>query len=766
MLSSVAPVDLNEAQTREVYARPADGYEPVLTPEQSKNLNDFLDVALRRSDEYRSAEARRIVRDREWYSGNQWTAMQDGQLVVAPAKMGVIPAIDNHTLTIVNQWVSVYCNTTPAAWEVAPYADSYPSNLKTMMNAALRGVALGARLEQAIERLATHVAVDGVRFLYPRFAGSAGQVFSAVGRDGSVAPVFDPRTGMYARTGRYIFDSLSATEILYETGARSLDESGYVVRLVRMTRSDAARLFGTYVAQKATRANNSPYWYRVRETVAANVFYGWADNQAVSNTDVLLLDCWVRPEVARDICGDFPGVQNGIRRIRMYGAIGDCPWHRAEGTVGVVPLSTQNGGTLCDEFWPRAAVVSGHFPFFPIFFQRSLERMTGIGIPGLTRTDQLELNLLAFHRVNRIHEGSTTVLRFAQEDEEAARNYASVRRNQMVLTSVTPELVQFPGVDPANLSLSEAARSRMEQRAGLFPIDFAKGPDDARAVNATVTGYMMEQARLTKRPKLDSFATALEMAGQYILADLAQSLPPEMLKQYAGDDDAVLAEFYHQAEMGMPDVRVVMSDANSPMPRDMAERVGIAYKAGIITDKAVARKAMFGPNAAAMGPVYESNSANARSLAAELRNFDKMPVGEQMPWLPWVVVDDTSQPATGVDPATGQPIFPKKQIVEIQGAVLDVPDGLRPAYVPSLWQIYDPYIEESQALVNNPADLKTISADAVRAREWYASQAKNGEQAQAQGIQEDRMNLRKQGESDKPLVAVLEQQGISTSPQV
>lgn len=739
--------------------------EPNLTPEQSAELNAFIDMELVRSDQYRAAEARRIVLDRQWWSGNQWTALQEGKLVIAPAKLGYVPVIDDHQRTLVEMWKCIYGTTTPASWEVAALYDGYPDNLAKMQNALLRSVALSADVRQAILTYGFHVAVDGYRFLYPRFVGSAGPIASSVDRDGTVAPEVDPRTGTYGRMGKYVLTSLSSTELLYEMGARSLDESGYVVRLVRMTASEAVRLYGAYAAARATKAVNTRYWYRVRENVSSTLFYGWADSQQAMNQDVLLLDVWMRPEKVRQLVGEYPGFENGLRRVRLLNA-GQFDWSKAPqfGQKGIVPLG-KNKGTLYDEFWPRASVITGKFPFFCSMFDPYFDRIGGLGVPALTRPDQTELNLLAFHRVNNTQRSNTVMIQFPKEEQENLKDFAMMRNNQPVFMDQQPNVIQFPGVDPQNLVLADSCRARMERKVQLYPTDLAQTPHDARAVNATVMSFQMETAEVTKMGRLASFTSAFEQAGQYILLDANQSLPEHLLLEFASNDQTVLAQFREASARGMPDVRVIMSEENTALPRYQKEIVMRAAELGAVSQQEI-RRAAFGPNLGKLSPAHQQNEANARQLASLLRQFDQMPtLEEKMRWLPWQFVDDPTRPKMGVDPATGtQTVVGYEQIAkcEIAGMVVDVPPGLTPAYTPDLWYVKDPYIEQSQALVCNPADLSpnVISPDAAKARQWYAFQAINAGQAQQSSIQQQRMDLRKQGESDKPLVAEMQQQGL------
>ncbi|NBX77108.1 MAG: hypothetical protein EBQ92_11180, partial [Proteobacteria bacterium] len=43
--------------------------EPNLTPEQSAEINNYIDRELVNSDMYRASEARRIILDRQWWAG-------------------------------------------------------------------------------------------------------------------------------------------------------------------------------------------------------------------------------------------------------------------------------------------------------------------------------------------------------------------------------------------------------------------------------------------------------------------------------------------------------------------------------------------------------------------------------------------------------------------------------------------------------------------------------------------------------------------------
>lgn len=756
--------DLDEAQAARVLSATGLPNEPGLSPEQSTLINSFIDAQLLQSDMYRAAEARRIVLDRQWWAGAQYTAIQEGKLVVAPAKLGYVPMIDDHQRTLVEMWKCIYAQTTPASWETVPLYDGFSDNLLKMCNALLRSMALASDLSHAVQTFGFHVPVDGYRFLYPRFVGAAGPVASSVSRTGQYEPEIDPRTGTYARTGKYVLTSLSATELLWELGARSLDESGYVIRLVRMTPSDATRLFGSWIAQRATRAINTRYWYRVRENISSNLFYGWADSQQAMNPDILLLDCWIRPERARQIAGNFPGIENGLRRVRLFNT-GNGDWSRAIqfSDKGVMPLG-KNSGTLYDEFWPRASVVTGKFPFFHTAFDPYFDRIGGFGIPALTRPDQTELNLLAFNRVNGTQRQNTVLIQFPKEEQANLKDLSMMRSNQPVFMDRKPEVIQFPGVDPNNMLMSDACRARMERKVQLFGTDLAQTPRDARAVNATVMSFQMETAEMTKRARLDAFRDAFQQAGQYILTDAAQSLPEDLLSQYAGDDPTVLAAFRQQASQGMVDVRVVMSEENTPLPRYQKEMVLRLGEMGFASQQEV-RRAALGPGLNRLSPLHQMQETNARSLAQSLRNFDKMPVEEKIRWLPWQFVDDPARPKFGTDPTTGMETaigYEQVAMCEVMGQVVQVPEGMTPAYTPELWVIMDPYIEASQSLICNPADLSpsVISQDAVKARHWYAFQAKNGAQTQQSDIQQQRMDLRKQGESDKPLVAELQSQGI------
>ena len=738
--------------------------EPNLTPEQSAEINNYIDRELVNSDMYRASEARRIILDRQWWAGNQWTLLQEGKLAIAPAKLGYVPMIDDHQRTLVEMWKCIYGTTTPASWEVAALYDGYPDNLTNMMNALLRSVALAADVRQAILTFGFQLAVDGYRFLYPRFVGSAGPIASAIDRNGVIAPEVDPRTGTYARIGKYVLTSLSSTEVLYEMGARSLDESGYVIRLVRMTASEAVRLYGTYAASRATKAVNTRFWYRVRENISSTLFYGWADSQQAMNQDVLLLDVWIRPEKVRQIVGEYPGFENGLRRVRLFNA-GLFDWSNTPqfGQPGVVPLG-KNKGTLYDEFWPRASVITGKFPFFVSTFDPYFDRIGGLGIPALTRPDQTELNLLAFNRVNGTQRASTVMIQFPKEEQENLKDFAVMRNNQPVFMDRKPEIIQFPGADPQNLVLADSCRARMERKVQLYPTDLAQTPHDARAVNATVMSFQMETAEKTKLGRLASFSNAFEAAGQYILLDANQSLPNDLLLEYAGSDQTVLAQFREAAARGIPDVRVIMSEENTALPRYQKEMVMRAAELGAVSPQEI-RRAAFGPNLGKLSPAHRDNEANARQLASRLRQFDTMPFEEKIRWLPWQFVDDPTRPKMGPDPQTGaETVVEYEQIAkcEIAGQIIDVPEGLTPAYTPDLWYIKDPYIEQSQALVCNPADLQpdVISPDAAKARQWFAYQSLNAEQAQQANIQQQRMDLRKMGESDKPLVAEMQKQGL------